>query len=213
MNMYEKARLWLKQIAEEEGGSNALARRLETSQQKMRRALEGESDPSASSFVGWLENAGARIVFPGEEERNLRLVSIPMAGAELGAGSSFFYDCDDEEIAKQYSFREDFINRLGAPLSSLRLFRVRGTSMEPDICPGDIVLVQFKEGITPRDGDVLAVRFGEELLIKQIFKSPGGKLLLKSKNPNWPTQEVYPGSDDFQVLGIPRWMGRELRGP
>jgi phage repressor protein C with HTH and peptisase S24 domain len=195
-----------------DGGEGRLSTRAEASAEKslkIRRALGQETDPAASSFLAWLENAGARIVYPDEEERNLRVVPIRMAEAELGAGSSFFYE-DEQDSGRSYAFREDFIQRLGAPKSSLRLFRVRGDSMSPDILPGDTVLVQFKEDILPKDGDVLVVRFEQELLIKKIFKSPGGKLLLKSRNETWPEITVYPGTDDFQIIGIPRWIGREL---
>jgi SOS-response transcriptional repressor LexA len=208
--MYEEARFWLKSLAEEEGGANSLARRMETSSQKMRRALDGENDPSASSFISWLEGAGAQIVYPGEDARKLRLVPIQMAGPELGAGSSFFYDEDEIETGKFYTFRQDFIDRLGAAKSSLRLFRVRGASMEPDILPKDVVLVQLKEDIQMRDGDTLVVRTGNELLIKFLFKRPDGGILLRSRNKDWPEMTVYPGTDDFQIVGIPRWIGREL---
>lgn len=210
MDMYTHAKKWLREMADEEGGINALARRIGTSHQKMRRALEGETDPAASAFLNWLESIGAKIVFPDEEDRKLRLVKIPLAGSEIGAGSSFFYDDDDDDEARTYTFREDFINRLNAPVDKLRLFRVRGTSMEPDICSGDVVLVQFKEGVKPRDGDVLVIRVGSELLIKQVFFAPGHKLLLRSKNKDWPDIEVFLDADDFEVIGIPRWVGRQL---
>lgn len=210
MDMYTRAKQWLKELADEEGGVNSLARRIGASHQKMRRALDGETDPAASAFLDWLESVGAKIVFPHEEDRTLRIVKIPLAGSEIGAGSSFFYDNDDDDEARTYTFREDFINRLNAPIDKLRLFRVRGTSMEPDICSGDVVLVQFKEGVKPRDGDVLVVRVGTELLIKQVFFAPGNKLLLRSKNKDWPDIEVFLGADDFEVIGLPRWIGRQL---
>ena len=208
--MYEEARLWLKALAEEEGGPNKLAARFEASKQKMRRTLDKETDPAASDFVGWLESAGAKIVFPDKEELKLRIVKIPMAGAELGAGSSFFYDDEEPEEARYYTFREDFIKKLSASISSLRLFRVRGDSMTPEIYPGDVVLVQMKEGIQISDGRMYVVRYGQELLIKKIFKLPGGLLHLKSINDKWPSPDIDADVEDFQVVGIPHWVGRAL---
>lgn len=193
-------------------GLSKLAERAGLDQGNLSRALGKENQKLGLDKVSKLLDAmGARVVFPDQEEDDLPLVKVRMAGAEIGAGSSFFYEEDEaEEAARYYSFREDFIRRLNAPLDSLRLYRVRGTSMEPDIRPGDVVLVHLKEGIVPGDGDTLVVRLGQELLIKQTFIAPGGKLLLRSKNRDWPDQEVFLEADDFQVLGVPRWIGRQL---
>jgi len=212
MDMYKETLDWLKAVKDEEGSVNALARRIDTDSQKLRRALEQGTDPAASALLGWLEKLGARIVFPDKEERDMRIVKIPMAGAEIGAGSSFFYDQDEEEAkeARHYTFREDFINRLGCATDKLRLFRVRGTSMEPEIQSGDVLLVKFQEGIRPRDGDMLVVRVGTELLVKQTFIAPGGKLILRSLNREWPDMEILPGVEDFEILGTPCWIGRQL---
>ena len=210
MNMYEQTKAWLKALAEEEGGVNRLASRFEAPKQKMRRALDNETDPAASDFVGWLESAGARFVYPAEEEKRLRIVRVPMAEAELGAGSSFFHDDEAPEEAKYYTFREDFIARLGASVSSLRLFRVRGDSMEPELYPGDVVLVQMAEGVQVKDGGMYVVRYGMELLIKRIFKIPGGQLHLRSTNEKWPSPSINADVEDFQIVGIPRWVGRAL---
>lgn len=210
MSMYREILDWLNTVKDEEGGVNALARRIGTDAQKLRRAIEQSSDPAASSFVGWLESMGAHIVFPDREERAMRIVKIPMAGSEIGAGSSFFYDEDEAEEARQYTFREDFINRLGCPRDKLRLFRVRGASMEPEIQSGDVLLVKFQEGIRPKDGEMLVIRIGQELLVKLVFIAPGGKYLLRSLNKDWPEIEVMPDANDFEVLGVPCWIGRQL---
>jgi phage repressor protein C with HTH and peptisase S24 domain len=210
MDMYEQARNWLKKLAEEEGGPNRLARRFDTNALKLRRALDKETDPSAASFLSWLENAGVRLIFPDDEEKNLRIVRIPMAGAEIGAGSSFFYDDEEHDTDRYYAFREDFIAHLGIPIHTLKLFRVRGDSMSPEILPGDVLLVQFKEDIIPKDGEMLVVRLGTELLVKTVYKDVGGTLLLRSTNDKWPDITVTPEVEDFQIIGRPRWVGRRL---
>ena len=67
---------------------------------KICRTSDGFNDHAASNFI--------------------RIVKIPLAGSKIGAGSSFFYEADDSEEADFYPFREDFILKLGIPISSLK---------------------------------------------------------------------------------------------
>jgi phage repressor protein C with HTH and peptisase S24 domain len=68
--------------------------------------------------------------------------------------------------------------------------------------------VQLQEGLKVKNGAMFVVRVGQELLIKRAFIAPGEKLQLVSTNKEWPIQEVLPDADDFQIVGIPRWIGR-----
>ena len=105
-------------------------------------------------------------------------------------------------------YKNQYITENILQQSSLRIFKVRGVSMEPDISPGDVVLVQLKEGLAPRNGAMFVVRVAQELLIKRVFIAPGGKLQLISTNA--PPQDVYPGTEGFHIMGIPHWIGRTL---
>ena len=67
--------------------------------------------------------------------------------------------------------------------------RVQGDSMEPDIRPGDIVIVEKQEFVT--NGDVAVVRVnGEDVTVKKVKQVADG-LLLMPNNPEYePTFSV-----------------------
>ncbi|AMD90265.1 XRE family transcriptional regulator [Desulfovibrio fairfieldensis] len=141
---------------------------------------------------------------------DVELKLIPLVEARISAGQgSLEVDGSSE---RSYAFRMDFLLRKGNP-NAMVLMRVAGDSMQPEICHGDVVLIdQSKRSIIP--GRIFAVGFEEAIYLKRIDMLPG-KVILKSVNEEcYPPVELSVSGDlgeQFRVIGQVLWSGREYR--
>lgn len=137
------------------------------------------------------------------------LLLVPMVEARLSAGAGSLET--GGEVEKSYAFRADFLRRKGNP-DAMVLMRVAGDSMMPEICHGDVVLLdQAKKDILP--GHIFAVGFEESIYLKRIDTLPG-KVILRSANPAYPPVELDARGDlanTFRVIGRVLWAGREYK--
>lgn len=122
------------------------------------------------------------------------LGSIP-AGIPLEAIEEIL---DYEEIPKEWSSQGEYFG-----------LKVKGNSMEPRICSGDVVIVRKQEDAETGDVCVVMVN-GFDATLKQIKKDTGGITLVpfnKSYSP------VYYSNKEIQELPV-RIVGKvvELRG-
>lgn len=128
---------------------------------------------------------------------------VPRVAVRLSAGNG---SVPMESSLPPLAFREDWLRRKGvAARESLRVCEVRGDSMLPYLMDGDVVLVDLgQKGLS--DGEVYAVRVGDEVRVKRLFRRLGGSLLLKSDNPSFP-DEVVPADElgQLEVLGRVLW--------
>lgn len=98
-------------------------------------------------------------------------------------------------------FTIDFFKAIGSKPEHCRLANARGNSMEPFLFDRDMIMIDISKTAV-RDGNIYAVRFEEETLVKQLFKQAGGALMLHSYNAKYPDR-IVPASDEtsFQVIG------------
>ncbi|WP_257827934.1 XRE family transcriptional regulator [Burkholderia glumae] len=90
---------------------------------------------------------------------------------------------------KALPFDIGFFKALGVRPQDCRLARVHGRSMEPYLFNRDMMMIcEAKTHV--RDGQIYAVYFEDEALVKQIFKEPDGALRLHSYNPEFPDRIV-----------------------
>ncbi|WP_257757872.1 S24 family peptidase [Burkholderia glumae] len=90
---------------------------------------------------------------------------------------------------KALPFDIGFFKALGVKPQDCRLARVHGRSMEPYLFNRDMMMIcEAKTHI--RDGQIYAVYFEDEPLVKQIFKEADGALRLHSYNPEFPDRVV-----------------------
>jgi DNA polymerase V len=80
-------------------------------------------------------------------------------------------------------------------------YEVTGSSCEPLIAPGSIVIVnRFRE---PVNGDTVAVLLNDYAFVK-VFERKEQRLRLVSPNPDFTSEEVRE-YDDFVLLGVVEW--------
>lgn len=107
--------------------------------------------------------------------------------------------------ARTLPFHADFFRDKGVDPNNCRLLTARGRSMAPYINDRDIYMVDSAEHCV-RDGEIYAIYYEHELLVKQIFKLPGGGLRLHSFN-----HHEYPDRDiSGDQLEYVRIIGRQL---
>ena len=118
--------------------------------------------PVASSTSQASTPAGAAVP-------DLDLLCIPLVAASLSAGVGSLQT--EADVLDYFAFRSDWLCRKGNP-DKMVLMKVYGDSMEPEICHGDMALIdQSKQQIYPHT--IYAVGVNEEIYIKQIETLPG----------------------------------------
>ena len=79
------------------------------------------------------------------------------------------------------------------------MLKVNGDSMNGrGILDGDYVLIT--PSATPKDGDIIAARLGEEATVKSLTHQ-GQTIVLEPANPADRAIEIGP-HDDFKILGV-----------
>ena len=110
-----------------------------------------------------------------------------------------------------YSFHKSFIERKGGTPESMKLFTIDGTSMEPTLKSGDMVMINQRS----RDivaGHIYLLRFEGDLMIKRLLKKPGGTIVISSDNEEFnPPIDIGPNDEgiDLEVFGRMVWSCRE----
>ena len=132
---------------------------------------------------------------------------VPKVQARLAAGTGSLET--DGDVIGYYAFKLDFLMRKGRP-NKMVLMDVAGDSMEPILMDRDSVLIDKSQNAII-SGGMFAVGVDNEVFIKHLDKVPG-KLILRSKNPEYPPIEVDMNgqlSDAVRVIGRVVWSCRE----
>lgn len=133
-------------------------------------------------------------------EQNQDIVHIRKVKLNLSAGIVGFSIEPEVEDANPIYFRKEWFLGRGYSAEKLIAIRVKGQSMEPGLYEGDTVVINTAD-ITPRDGEVFAVNYEGEDVIKRLVRD-GGQWWLSSDNPD---QRRYPrkecGGDMCIIIG------------
>ena len=132
---------------------------------------------------------------------------IPKVQARLAAGTGSLET--DGEVIGYYAFKLDFLMRKGRP-NKMVLMDVTGDSMEPVLMDRDSVLIDESQR-SIISGGIFAVGIEHEVFVKYLHRVPG-KLVMKSKNPEYEPIEVDMDgelSDGVRIIGRVVWSCRE----
>lgn len=136
-------------------------------------------------------------------------VKVKRADVQFAQGGGRIVHEPGEKSA--LTFRREYLRKLGVTEKSVLVVDGKGRSNEPDIPDGAVLLVTSSETAKERirDGKYYAIRIGERLLVKKLYRQKDGKVLAVSGNPDW-QDELIDGSEDFEIIGRALWMGAEL---
>lgn len=123
---------------------------------------------------------------------------VPILGA-IQCGLPTLAEENIEEYANVADLRCDFA------------LRCVGDSMAPTLLDGDLVLLRSQPDVT--DGQIAAIRIGEEATLKHLRHTPTGIILIP-ENPDYPplTYELTEESDIAVIglaIGLQRIIGRK----
>lgn len=157
----------------------------------------GFSSPNAAEgHLRALARKGAIELIPGSS-RGIRIMEnmpppgLPVVG-RVAAGAPI--------LAQEYI--EDHVE-LSPDLFNPRahyLLRVRGMSMRnAGILNGDLLAVHRTASV--RSGQVVVARLGDEVTVKRLHRSRGGKITLLPENPDFQPIEVT-AADELEIEGL-----------
>lgn len=132
---------------------------------------------------------------------------VPLVRARLSAGNGSLET--EDRVEARYAFRRDWISQKGR-VDKMVLMRVVGDSMEPDLCNGDMVLLDQSQNEIVA-GAFFAVGIEDAVVVKALDQAPG-KLILRSVNPAYPPMDVpMTGdlADTVRIIGRVIWWCRE----
>jgi phage repressor protein C with HTH and peptisase S24 domain len=131
---------------------------------------------------------------------------VPRISVELHAGNGRVMD--KEDYAHPLPFQAGWLRKKNARRENLRVVDVRGDSMEPYLRDGDIVLIDLSKRALI-DGHVYAIRYGDDLRVKYLFRRFDNGLTIRSENrEQHPDENIAPDELKFiEVLGEIIWRG------
>lgn len=150
--------------------------------------------PMREAATGTAAQAPAGLIEPGSE-----FVTIRRARLKLQAGASGYaieyLDGDSLPIF----FRADWFQDKGYKPSRCVALKVAGSSMEPSLYEGDIVVINL-EDTTPADGVAFAANYEGEAVIKRLRRD-SGEWWLASDNPDKVRYRDKKCTDDVTLVG------------
>lgn len=213
MGIYENSRAAILQILEERGGARQLADKSGVDTSVLSRLKNDARGGNFKTVATLLDALGATLVFPGQTETTLEdpvhdYVFVPMVKAVADAGPGSWEDSG--ETLKELAFRRDWLQRKTLNVDNLRVWRVRGDSMEPVIAEGGVALID--EGSTQLErGKIYVARLRGELFIKEYGGRDVGRDVWVSKNPKYsPMYVEEEAGEDYEIIGKVLFSGREL---
>jgi repressor LexA len=149
-------------------------------------------DCAPEYLMGWASDPEGKNFVSIDEEKAIR---IPVYGS-IAAGIPLEANEDIEEYVNIYypnAKREEYI-----------ALRIKGDSMEPRMCDGDIVIIHLQS--TVEDGQIAAVRINDprtdccDATCKKIKHTCDGGVMLVSNNPSY--EPMYFSKKDMQDKGL-----------
>lgn len=170
-----------------------------TSRAQSERVGEAASSGEATEILVW-EHEGE--LPPGD------YVLVPQLSLHLSAGNGRAAVEIDRELPQ--AFRADWIRAKRLKAKYLTCMTAAGDSMAPWITDGDSLVIDTGD-TDVRDGEPYALRYGNELRVKRLYRRFDGVLVLRSDNldkTKYP-DEIVTATDleHVEVIGRVVWRG------
>lgn len=127
------------------------------------------------------------------------LVDVPRVKFKLSAGVTGFAVEQDQGSGPPIFFRRDFFEDNGYRPDALLAVRVTGSSMEPSLWEGDLVVINTND-VSPSDGEPFALNYEGELVIKRL-KRDAGEWWATSDNPDQRRFAPKRCTEDVKIIG------------
>lgn len=142
---------------------------------------EGKGEPFPVTWGAVPENV-EKIGVVVAEEGDPDFYQIPKVQLQLSAGITGFQTVPEIHDGSKVSVAKNWVDRNKYRPSALIALTVKGESMEPNLYPGDLVIVNTAQ-VEMVDGMVYAVNYEGEAVIKRLSRDMG-QWWLSSDNPD-----------------------------
>lgn len=133
-------------------------------------------------------------------------VDVPRVDVQVAAGHGV--QAQIEDVIGHLKFSRSFLRGCGVSTSSARVVDVRGSSMEPTIKDGAVLLVSTSNR-DPVENQVFALaRPSEGLIVKRLVRL-NGEWVARSDNRDYPDLLIDDG-EPITIIGRAIWMGAKL---
>lgn len=206
----EKKGMTLQQVADEIGVAKGNVSRYENNKQKpevhrlyvMAELLDIPPRLIADMFAALYRPGQAVQALDDFDYLGEEYIQVGESSVKFSAGNGHKPVFDDLLDLVPATYRLDWFKKEGIKPHNARRFKVHGDSMTPFLYDGDTVLVNLAENEV-KNGKVYAMRYGDELRIKRIYKKLDGGLILHSDNPEFlPRDEEIPAASVQQHITI-----------
>jgi phage repressor protein C with HTH and peptisase S24 domain len=187
---------------------NSIARRIEVAFNKERGWIDVEHPQEATQLAPGRRstdtdmNLSNVIALHPDDPLPDDMVSIPESRIEFSAGNGRTAHYELVEDQEPATYRLSWFQKYGMNPTKVRRFRVSGNSMEPQIFAGNTILVNTDE-TNIVDGKTYAIRYGDELRVKKMYRRLDGTIILRSLNPEYKDEEIAPelAEEHIAVIG------------
>ena len=145
------------------------------------------------------------------EGSTVPLAAIPEVEVEASAGPGALADEFVAEKARWF-LPEGMIRHEGAAVpDAIRVLRVRGESMEPELSEGDRLLVDTARRV-PDTGEMFVLWDGNGLVVKRVERvvDGGGEPGLRLKSTNAEYADYTAPAGDVHIVGKVLWTVRKV---
>ncbi len=141
---------------------------------------------------------GLPVVAIGDEDHlGNEYIQIRETEVRFAAGNGRVASFDELADSVPATYRREWFIKEGFKPENAKRFKVHGDSMEPFLYDSDTVLVNLAE-TSVVNGKVYALRYGDELRIKRVYKKIDGGLILHSDNPDFLPRDEEISPDHVQ---------------
>lgn len=163
---------------------------------------QGAEDPD-TYVKKLLENATNPLLNESHNKEGRVWIDVVNIKFSCGVGESIEFHFD--EVLEQLPFDQSFFKRHHVKPENMVIAYTSGDSMEYYIRAGDMFAIDVSD-TEIKDGEIYAVYFEGEAMLKQIFKEEGGTLVLHSLNSKYRDKTVSAqNGKSFKVIGRQFW--------
>lgn len=161
--------------------------------------LHGEGPPPVvSKDVTYPKSADSKPLVSGDDQatrltlehkptRADNFALVPFYDVRASAGHGAFVT--DQAATRHFAFDREWLTRqVGVAARRLALIPVSGTSMEPDLHDGDLVMIDRGDVEVLREG-FYVFELDDRLFVKRLSLQ-GDRLVIESSNDGYPTSEL-----------------------
>ncbi|MGQ0622757.1 MAG: XRE family transcriptional regulator [Panacagrimonas sp.] len=149
-----------------------------------------EAHPERERIQSALRAAQTAVESPHIPEGDL--IALPLLDVRASAGGGAVQD-EHPELRSMMKFSETWLRAaLHVKPQDAQLIVVQGTSMEPDLRPGDVLIVDSGENTVRRDA-LYVFETEDGMFVKTLQRLPGRGIRVISKNPDFETYTLTAG--------------------